>query len=146
MPILLGAAAPHIEYPIPSANRRQKAVYDYDIGSGEISNERVVCSNEGEGIFDGRAIDAEGTLWIAIYGGWAVKRYDPKSGQLMRELSMPFSNVTSCAFGGENLDELYITSACQQMSQDDLDKQPLAGSLVKINPDTRGVDSPAFAG
>ena len=120
--------------------------YDYDVETGAIDNERVVCSNEGRGIFDGMAIDAEGTLWIAIYGGWAVKRYDPRGGGLMAEYAMPFSNVTSCAFGGEGLDELYVTSACQQMDEQDLADQPLAGSLVKMDPGCRGVDSPAYAG
>jgi sugar lactone lactonase YvrE len=120
--------------------------YDYDIDTGTIDHERVVCQNEGAGIFDGMAIDAEGMLWIALYGGAAVKRYDPHSGALLRELSMPFSNVTSCAFGGENLDELYITSACQQMDEATLAQQPLAGSLVKIDPGCRGVVSVAYAG
>lgn len=120
--------------------------YDYDVSSGAIDNERVVCSNEGKGIFDGMAIDAEGTLWIAVYGGWAVKRYDPRSGELLAEYAMPFANVTSCAFGGENLDELYITSACQQMDEATLAAQPLAGSLVKMDPGVRGVDSPPYAG
>jgi sugar lactone lactonase YvrE len=120
--------------------------YDYDIDTGGISNERVICENEGKGGFDGMAIDAEGMLWIAVYGGWAVKRYDPKSGQLLRELGMPFPNVTSCAFGGENLDELYITSACQGMDEQALAAQPLAGSLVKVDPGCQGVDSPPYAG
>ncbi|MGY8827482.1 MAG: SMP-30/gluconolactonase/LRE family protein [Candidatus Latescibacterota bacterium] len=120
--------------------------YDYDIDTGAIDHERVVCQNEGAGIFDGMAIDAEGMLWIALYGAAAVKRYDPHSGALLRELSMPFSNVTSCAFGGENLDELYITSACQQMDEATLAQQPLAGSLVKIDPGCRGVVSVAYAG
>ncbi|MFT5378033.1 MAG: sugar lactone lactonase YvrE [Candidatus Latescibacterota bacterium] len=120
--------------------------YDYDIDTGAIDHERVVCQNEGAGIFDGMAIDAEGMLWIALYGGAAIKRYDPHSGALLRELSMPFSNVTSCAFGGENLDELYITSACQQMDEGTLAQQPLAGSLVKIDPGCRGVVSVAYAG
>ena len=130
-----------IESPLNSVR-----AYDYDIDTGAIANERVVCTNEGAGVFDGMAIDAEGTLWIAIYGGSAVKRYDPQSGALLRELSMPFSNVTSCAFGGENLDELYITSACQQMDEQALAAQPLAGSLVKVDPGCKGVVSVAYAG
>ena len=120
--------------------------YDYDVETGAIGNERVVCTNEGKGGFDGMAIDVEGTLWIAVYGGWAVKRYDPRSGELLAEYAMPFANVTSCAFGGENLDELYITSACQQMSEQELADQPLAGSLVKMDPGVCGVDSPPYAG
>lgn len=120
--------------------------YDFDVDAGAIANERVVCENEGAGVFDGMAIDADGTLWIALYGGWSVKRYDPKNGALIAVYEMPFSNVTSCAFGGENLDELYITSACQQMDESTLASQPLAGSLVKIDPGCKGVPSPAFAG
>ena len=120
--------------------------YDYNVDTGAICNERVVCQNEGAGVFDGMAIDEVGTLWIAVYGGWAVKRYDPQSGNLLAEYEMPFSNVTSCAFGGKNMDELYITSACQQMDDATLAAQPLAGSLVKIDPQCSGVPSPAFAG
>ncbi len=120
--------------------------YDYDVETGAIDNERIACENEGAGIFDGMAIDAEGTLWIAVYGGWSVKRYDPFSGKLMAEFAMPFSNVTSCAFGGENMEELYVTSACQQLDEKALAEQPLAGSLVKMDPQSRGVASVAYAG
>ncbi len=120
--------------------------YDYDVETGAIDNERVVCENEGAGIFDGMAIDADGTLWIAVYGGWSVKRYDPRSGKLMAEYAMPFANVTSCAFGGEDMDELYVTSAVQQLDEKALAEQPLAGSLVKIDPQSRGVASVGYAG
>jgi sugar lactone lactonase YvrE len=120
--------------------------YDYQVDTGQIASERVVVANEGPGIFDGMAIDEEGTLWIAVYGGWAVKSYDPRTGKLLRELRLPFANVTSCAFGGQNLDELYITSACQRLDEKTLAEQPLAGSLVKIDPEARGVPGVAYAG
>ena len=120
--------------------------YDYDIDSGDIANERVVCENEGPGVFDGMAIDEEGTLWIAVYGGACVKRYDPESGALLREVQLPMTNVTSCAFGGENLDQLFITSACQGLDAEAMQAQPLAGSLVRIDPGVRGVPSVAYAG
>jgi len=120
--------------------------YDYDIDSGAISNERVVAENEGAGVFDGMAIDEEDTLWIAVYGGSCVKRYDPKDGALIRELAMPMTNVTSCAFGGIDLDELYITSACQGLDAAAMQAQPMAGSLVKVDPGARGVPADSFAG
>ena len=120
--------------------------YDYDIGNGMIGNERVVAVNEGAGIFDGMAIDAEDNFWIAVYGGSCVKHYDSKTGALIKELELPMTNVTSCAFGGANLDELYITSACQGMDDVARAGQPLAGSLVKMDPGTRGVRAAAYAG
>ena len=120
--------------------------FDYDIDSGEISSERVVIENEGEGHFDGMSIDAEGMVWIALFGGAGVRRYDPGSGSLLRDVSLPISQVTSCAFGGERLDELYITSAATGLDEAALAREPLAGSLVKINPGVRGVEAYAYGG
>ena len=120
--------------------------FDYDIASGNISNERVVVTNEGEGGFDGMSIDAEDKLWVAVYGGWGVRRYDPDTGSLMRDIRLPVECVTSCAFGGADLDELYITSAVQSFSEQKLAEQPLAGSLLKIDPGVRGVPAVSYAG
>jgi sugar lactone lactonase YvrE len=120
--------------------------FDYDEDTGAVSNERVVVVNEGEGHFDGMSIDAEGKLWIALFGGWAVRRYDPDSGALLRELRLPMECVTSCAFGGANLDELYITSAVLTLDEKALADQPLAGSLVKVDPGVAGVPAVAYAG
>ncbi len=120
--------------------------YDYDIDSGDITNERVVIENEGEGHFDGMSIDAEGMLWIALFQGAGVKRYDPNSGALLRDIGLPMSQVTSCAFGGENLDELYITSAAINLDEAAMAQQPLAGSLVKIDPEVQGVPVFAYGG
>ena len=75
--------------------------YDYDLENGAISNERVVVENEGSGAFDGMAIDEEDNLWIAVYAGSCVRCYDPRGGNALRELQLPMTNLTSCAFGGE---------------------------------------------
>jgi sugar lactone lactonase YvrE len=120
--------------------------YDYDIDSGDIANERVVIENEGDGHFDGMSIDVEGMLWIALFGGAGVKRYDPNLGALLRDIGLPMSQVTSCAFGGENLDELYITSAAINLDEAAMAEQPLAGSLVKIDPGVQGVEAYAYGG
>ena len=74
--------------------------YDYCRDSGAISNERVVVEYGGPGVLDGMAIDEEDALWIAVFGGWCVLCYDPRSGELRHHLELPMSNVTSCAFGG----------------------------------------------
>jgi sugar lactone lactonase YvrE len=120
--------------------------YDYNAESGDISNERIVITNDLDGHFDGMSIDAEGMLWIALFGGWAVRRYNPQNGALLRDIRLPFANVTSCAFGGDALDELYITSACLGCDQQTLADQPLAGALVKLDPGVCGVAAVAYAG
>ena len=120
--------------------------YDYDIDTGNIANERVAVVNEGEGIFDGMAIDEEGLLWIAVFGGWGVRVYNPESGALVRDIRLPVEQVTSCTFGGADLDELYITSATHSMDEPRLAAQPLAGSLIKIDANASGVPSYSYGG
>ena len=120
--------------------------FDYDIDTGAISNERVVVTNEGEGGFDGMAIDAEDKLWVAVFGGWGVRRYDPETGALLSEVRLPIAQVTACAFGGDNLDELYITSAAVGLDAAALTAQPLAGSLVKVDPGVVGVPACSYRG
>ena len=120
--------------------------YDYDLDSGEISNERVVIEREGPGHFDGMSIDEEGMLWIALFGGGGVSRYNPRDGALLQEVKVPAQQTTSCAFGGDNLDELYITSAATGLSENQLDEQPFAGSLLRTKVDVRGVRPISFGG
>ncbi len=86
--------------------------YDYDSETSEISSRRKVVdfSNE-EGSPDGMSIDSEGNLWVAMWAGHKVIKVNPNTGEKLDELLIPDKNVTSCAFGGDNLDELYITTA-----------------------------------
>ena len=120
--------------------------FDYDADTGAISGERVAVTNEGEGHFDGMSIDEEGMLWVAVFGGWGVRRFDPGNGALLRDVRLPMSNVTSCAFGGDQLDELYVTSAVHGMDEAAFREQPLAGSLVRIDPGVCGVPAFSYAG
>jgi sugar lactone lactonase YvrE len=118
--------------------------YDYDIDTGNISNVRVAVEHQnGEGHFDGMSIDEEGMLWIAVFGGWGLQRYNPDNGERLRHIRLPFGQTTSCAFGGEHLDELYVTSAVYGLDDEAFQDQPLAGSLIKIDPGVKGV--PAFS-
>ena len=120
--------------------------WDFDVETGEIRNERVVIENQGSGHFDGMSIDEEDTLWIAMAGGWEVRRFDPGNGQHLESLRLPVSLVTSCAFGGENLDELYITSISQGFTEEQWKEEPLAGSLLRVKVQARGVPSFPYGG
>lgn len=114
--------------------------FDYDVQEGTISNKQVIATvDESEGYPDGMTIDAEGMLWVARWGGQRVSRIDPTSGEVIAEVSLPVNCVTSCAFGGEHLDELYITTA-----QDDSEDQPLAGSLFMVKPGVKGMPTVYF--
>jgi sugar lactone lactonase YvrE len=82
-------------------------------------------------------------LWNAEFNGWRVVRYAP-DGRIDRVIEVPTHRPTCCAFGGPNLDILYITTASQQMSAEELAKQPLAGSLLAVDAGMRGLVEPRF--
>ena len=126
--------------------RNDVRAYDYDLDTGAIANERVTVRNDGDGHFDGMTIDAEGKVWIALFGGGAVKRYDPESGEQLATIELPVRCVTSCAFGGPDLDQLYVTSASYRLTAAELAEQPLAGSLFRAAPGVRGVRAFEYAG
>jgi len=126
---------------------RVVAAFDYQAQTGELSNYRVaVRIPDGEGFPDGMTIDAEGTLWIALWQGWGVVRYDPHTGERLQKIDLPVEKVTSCTFGGEQLDELYITSARIDLSEDAIAQQPYAGGLFKIKPGVAGLAPVPYAG
>lgn len=119
--------------------------YDYDQVSGDISNERVIIEvPQSMGYPDGMTIDAEGKLWIALWNGHAVSRWDPETGQLLQKIEVPALNVTSCAFGGPDLETLYITSARIATSSEQLETYPEAGGVFTVKPGVKGVPSPLF--
>ncbi|MBK1878893.1 SMP-30/gluconolactonase/LRE family protein [Pelagicoccus mobilis] len=119
--------------------------YDFDGETGSISNRRVAVDVKGvSGAPDGMTIDAEGMLWVAFWDGWCVRRYDPNSGELLREIRLPAARVTCCGFGGKDLDTLYITTARGWLEDAELEKQPLAGSLFAVKPGVKGVPSFLF--
>jgi sugar lactone lactonase YvrE len=122
--------------------------FDYDRITGEISDGRTVITIPPElGDPDGMTIDAEGMLWIAHWDGWQITRWNPKTGEQLRKIELPVGRVTSCTFGGADLDDLYITSARVGLSKDDLEQQPLAGSLFVIkNCGYRGLAPHRYAG
>jgi sugar lactone lactonase YvrE len=104
--------------------------YKFDIRNGDIFFENVAVTIPTElGQPDGMAIDEEGMLWVAIWGGFCVNRYNPDTGNLLETINLPAPQISSCAFGGPNLDLLFITSAQENMIADELQKYPESGNL-----------------
>ena len=120
--------------------------FDYSLADGAISNRRVfVDTKDHPGHPDGSAIDADGCLWNAEYGGSRVVRYTPR-GRIDRVIEFPVTQPTSCAFGGPNLDILYVTSATQRIEPDVLAKQPLAGGLFAVHVGVKGLPEAEYGG
>ncbi|MHB0777308.1 SMP-30/gluconolactonase/LRE family protein [Halomonas sp. WWR20] len=117
-----------------------RTVYAFDLNrQGELSNKRVhIRFAESEGYPDGMTCDAQGGLWIAHWDGGRVTRFLP-DGSPERVIEVPASRVTSCAFGGAELTELYITTAAV-----DRDEEALAGSLFRATPGVKGLPASRF--
>lgn len=120
--------------------------FDYDEASGSITNRRTVLTFPGgAGRPDGMAIDAEGMLWIAHWEGSRVTRWNPQTGECIQTIWIPALRVTSCAFGGPDLDRLYVTTARGKSPQEVLE-QPHAGGLFVAHPKVRGLPAVPFSG
>jgi len=123
------------------------AAFDYDESAGLISNRRVAINIPlGSGVPDGMAIDADGMVWVAHFGGSRVTRWNPTTGELLDTIGVPATQVTACAFGGPDLDQLYITTASFGLDADALTQQPDAGGLFVASPGVKGVEAFEFAG
>ncbi len=121
-------------------------VYDFDAAAGTIANRRPLISTQGQpGVPDGLAIDDEGFLWSAHWGGGKVIRYTP-DGKVEREFPVPALHPTSCAFGGPARNELFITTAWTALSEEERKTYPLAGDLFHIVTDVTGTPRRTFAG
>jgi sugar lactone lactonase YvrE len=121
--------------------------FDYNLNDSSIANERVVVNVPEElGFPDGMAIDENDRLWVGLWNGGAVAHYDPANGRLLSIVKVPAHNATSCAFGGKNLDQLFITTASVDMTAAEKRQFPLAGSIFVVNVGVNGVESVAFGG
>lgn len=124
-------------YYIDTPTRRIDA-FDWDRDTGAIRNRRRVAELR-NGVPDGMAIDREGLLWVAMWGGSRVARVDPVTGREIGAVQLPCSHVTSCSFGGEAFDQLWITSARAGLSDGELDSEPLAGGVFVADVDAVGL-------
>jgi sugar lactone lactonase YvrE len=133
-------------YYIDTRTKRVDA-FDYDLASGDISNRRpAITFPEGVGSPDGSTLDAEGMLWVAHWGGARITRWNPTKGELLQTIEVPALQVTACAFGGPNLDQLYITTARHNLDEATLAKYPHAGGLFVVEPGAQGIEAYEFKG
>ncbi|SET35238.1 SMP-30/gluconolactonase/LRE family protein [Pseudomonas graminis] len=117
--------------------------FDYDIDTGTPHNRRLfVDMNHHAGRPDGAAVDADGCYWICGNDEGVIHRFTPE-GKLDRSLTVPVKKPAMCAFGGSNLDTLYVTSI---RPGGDISDQPLAGGVFALNPGVKGLEEPLFKG
>jgi sugar lactone lactonase YvrE len=129
-------------YYIDTPTRKVQA-FDYDLATGQIANPGVAIHvPESLGWPDGMTTDTDGNLWIALWGGAQVTKWNPNTGQLLEQIPVPALQTSSCIFGGKNMNELYVTSARKGMSEADLQKYPLSGGLFKV--ETKVTGMPTF--
>jgi len=125
---------------------RRIDVLDYDVATGEATRRRPLCPVEGtDGSPDGLTVDADGCVWVALWGGGAVRRYTP-DGVLDREITLPVDQPTACCFGGDDLTDLYVTTARTGLDESALAARPLSGSVLVLPGIGVGLPSTAFAG
>lgn len=119
--------------------------FDFDAAHGIVSNRRLFSESRGPNRPDGSAVDAHGCVWNCEYAGGRVVRYTP-SGEVDCAVTVPADNPTCCAFGDSDLRTLYITSARQRLSADELARQPEAGSVFAVRTEVSGLPEVRFAG
>lgn len=120
--------------------------YAYDVATGELGEDRVaVDARELNGHPDGMTVDAAGNLWVAFWGGWAVRCFSP-AGEQLDELRFPAAQPSRPAWGGDDAQTLYVTTSRKGLDADALAGQPLAGRLFAVQPGVDGhVPPPAAA-
>jgi len=116
-------------------------VFDFDLPTGAIANRLPFATIDGPGHPDGMAVDAEGCLWVALWGGGRVVRFLP-DGTPAGEIEVPVSRTTSCCFGGPDLRDLFITTAWEHLPPER--REPHAGSLFWCRPGVAGVPAHAY--
>ncbi len=118
--------------------------YDFDAGRGTLSGHRTFATTAKDVHPDGSTVDADGGMWNAQWGGGQVVCYSP-DGRISHVIELPVSQPTCVAFGGENLDLLFVTSARAGLSDEDLVKEPAAGDLFVFRTDCTGLAAPRLA-
>ena len=125
------------------AHSMEKVIYRhaFHAAAGRLGPAEVFVTLQGHGIPDGAAVDEEGAYWCAHHGSGELRRYAP-DGTLLRTVALPVSRVTMCAFGGDDMRTLFISSASDQLDASQMRHQPLAGGLFQFEPGVRGLSRP----
>ncbi len=127
-----------------SAHRRITALLLDEHGEPVAEREFARFTKE-QGFPDGMTVDAEDHVWVAFWDGWCVRRLAP-NGRIVAEIALPVQRPTCPAFGGADLQQLYITTASTGIAPAGLAAQPLAGSLLRITPGVCGREPGRFGG
>ena len=127
------------------ADSLDQVIWSHSLRRGGLSAPSLFFSAKGE-VFtpDGAALDEQGFLWSVQWDGACILRLSPE-GAVEQKIDMPVSRPTACVFGGSALTTLYVTSARDGLSAEQLDREPLAGSVFSIEVDAAGVRYPPFA-
>jgi sugar lactone lactonase YvrE len=125
--------------------RRLTFAFDLDEAGNATNRRRFASYGDADGYPDGMTVDRDGCLWIAFWDGWCVRRLAP-GGEVIGKVDLPVQRPTSCAFGGPDLDRLYVTSATIGIDQQALEMQPCAGGLLMMETGARGIRQVPFAG
>ena len=120
--------------------------YAYDLDSGELGPQTAFVEiDPADGLPDGLMVDAEGGVWVCLFGGAKVRRYQP-DGVLDQQIALPLTNPTCPAFGGPDLRTMYITTARHRLSAEQLEREPNAGTLLQLDVGVGGLAAHRFAG
>ena len=116
----------------------------FRFADGGVTNRRTVLEIPKEdGLPDGMTVDQQGHVWLALWGGWGVVCIDPRENRIVRKIDLPVKQVTSCAFAGEDLQDLIITTAAQGQNTDE---QPQAGDIFRVRCDVAGYPTRRYKG
>jgi sugar lactone lactonase YvrE len=125
---------------------RRISAFDFDAKKGSVSRRRVLITlPEEEGYPDGLIVDEQGFLWSGHWQGFRMTRYDP-DGKKERIVEVPVPTATCMAFGGKDLDQLFVTTGKKGLTEEQLAKYPQAGDLFKVKPGVRGMIEPEYLG
>jgi sugar lactone lactonase YvrE len=131
-------------YYIDTSTREARA-FDYDIATGQIANpRRAIYFGESLGWPDGMTSDTEGNLWVAMWGGAQITKWNPNTGKLLEQIPVPALESSCPVFGGKDMNELFVTSARKGMTDEELIKYPLSGGLFKITTKSQGMPTFEF--
>ncbi len=123
---------------------REVFAYAFDAASGRLGVRDIFARvPKALGLPDGAAVDSEGGYWCALHGGSRLRRYTA-SDAVDRDIALPVSQPTMCAFAGEALDVLYVTSASDKLTSEQRRREPLAGALLRLRPGEKGIVRPCM--
>lgn len=122
----------------------KKIIYAFDVAANSsLNNKRIFMQITATGHPDGMAVDTDGYLWVAMFGGWRIDRYSP-SGELVATIPFPCANITKLSFGGDDMHTVFVTTAWKGLTPQERVQQPQAGSLFSFRSDSTGLPQHRF--